>query len=47
MGEDKQGLLALVSSGSGSPNQVLSVVDLGKFHFQFPLVETGPFLACL
>lgn len=41
MVEDKQGLLALVSSGSESPNQVPSVVGLGKFHFQFPPVETG------
>ena len=39
-GEDKQGLLALVSSGSKSPSQVLSVPGPGRFQFQCPLVGT-------
>lgn len=39
-GED-EGLPALVSSGSKSPDQVLRVAGLRIFHFQFPLVGTA------
>lgn len=39
--EDKQGLPALVSSGSKSPSQVQRMVGLGIFYFKFPLAGTS------